>query len=334
MSRDSDQLLYVISAKKEMSWASFKEAWDYLYRLQTPSGDLEQEESNYKNKLLRVRRALDSLGHCDFDFSDDGSKVYAAPPVLVRLPCAGFPQAILAGARSPQTVQQLSDACQSVGGHVNLEVAEQPDKLVLVPKRVAVQAEEVRELEEIAKSLGIPFIETPSAWLLLNFSGSLDDYLATLKGSANSDLPWKRQTFDPRSLQFRQNQQTDIGIRLSQYSHPVRNTPLYYLWQDGQCAQIDRNWGRYAVLRAARVNVLVCDERRFLMAVPAGARLPHLLERALTLCSGYVATYTENLPAYSPEIRGWNLFRDIPPQIAEMTAAKLGQSLSRNFLTF
>jgi hypothetical protein len=322
MSKDSDQLLYVVSAKNEMSWASFKEAFNYLYTLQVDS--IDRERDGIKSKRFQTVRALDALGHCDFDFNEN--KVYAAPPVLVRLPCAGFPQAILTGARSPQTIEKLSDACKSIGHHINLEVTEQPGEFVLVPRRVAVQAEDVGELEAIAKSLGIAFMETPSAWSLLHFAASVDDYSATLQWSNDPELTtWKRQTFDPNSLQFLSLQETDI--RLSQYSHPSRNIQTHYLWQDGRCTEIDRDWGRYVVLKALRRNVLVYDQRRFIMAVPIGAKLPGLLERVLTLCSGYVATFVERLP-FSPEIRGFNLFRAIPPQIAEMTVNKLGQTVS------
>jgi hypothetical protein len=244
----------------------------------------------------------------------------------VRLPCAGFPQAILAGGRSPKIIHNLLDACKSIGNHVNLEVTEQPGELVLVPTRVAVQVEDVEELEAIANFLRIPFLDTPSAWSLLHFAASLDDYLATLQWSTSSELTWKRQTFEPSSLQFCSLQETDTDIRLSQYSHPSQNTQIRYLWKDGRCAKIDRDWGRYVVLKALRRNVFVYDQRRFIIAVPVGAKLPRLLERALTLCSGYVATFVEILP-FSPEIRGFNLFRAIPPQIAEVTAAKLGQTL-------
>ena len=328
MSNDSDQLLYVISAKRELSWLYFKEIFDYLYAIHTTSISLDIDKNRIKAKRFRTIRALDSLGHCDFDFSNDGSKVYVAPSVLVRLPCAGFPQAILAGARSPTTIQQLSDACQSVGHHINLEVIEQASELVLASKRVVVQVEDVRELDAIANFLKISFRETPSAWSLLHFAGSIDDYLATLQWSNDTELNWQRQTFDPSFLQFRSLQETESNIRLSRYSHPSRNTKIYYLWQDGQCTQIDPDWGRYIVLKALRMNVLIYDRRRFIMAVPASAKLPRLLERALTLCSGYIATYVEKLPSTQLEIHGFNLFRAIPPQIAEMVATKLGQILS------
>jgi hypothetical protein len=68
------------------------------------------------------------------------------------------------------------------------------------------------------------------------------------------------------------------------------------------------------------------------MAVPASANLPRLLERALTLCSAYAATYVKKMPSTNPQIQGFNLFSAVPPQIAEMTAAKLGQTLLQQSL--
>ncbi|MEG3934442.1 hypothetical protein QT990_24840 [Microcoleus sp. T3_B1] len=330
MSETSEKLLYVISAKKEVAWLSFKETFDYLYNLET---GVMEENTGIKNKRLQTIRALNSLGHCDFNFSGDRSKskVYAAPPVLVRLPCAGFPQAILAGARSPATIAQLSEACQSVGHHINLEVTEQSNELGLIPKRVAVQAEDVGELRAIGNLLKIPFIETPSAWSLLHFAACIYDYLATLEWSKEPELNWQSKTFDPIYLQFQSIQQTDGVIRLSEYTHPSRNTKVYYLWQDGMCAEIDLDWGRYAILKALRRNVLIYDKRTFHMAVPASVKLPRLLERSLTLCSGYAAKY-EKMPRVLPQIQGFNLFSAIPPQIAKMTAAKLGQTLLQQSL--
>lgn len=331
MSENSEKLLYVISAKKELTWLSFKETFDYLYNFKIGLSEENTEKDEIKNKRLQAMRALDSLGHCDFDFSGDRSKVYAAPPVLVRLPCAGFPQAILAGARSPATIEQLSEACQSVGHHIKLEVTEQSSELGLIPKRVALQAEDVGELRAIANSLEIPFIKTPSAWCVLHFAASIDDYLATLEWYNYTELNWQSKTFDPIYLQFRPIKETDCPIRLSQYSHPSRNTKIDYLWQDEKCAEIDRDWGRYAVLKALRQNVLIYDKRRFTMAVPASANLPRLLERALTLCSGYAAKY-KKMPRILPTIQGFNLFSAVPPQIAQMTAAKLGQTLLQQSL--
>lgn len=326
MSDYSDELLFVISAKQEMSWSAFKQVFDYLYTLHCTANQLEK--SDLKRQRMATIRTLNALAHCEFDFTENYSKVYVAPPVLVRLPAIGFPQAILTGGRSPTTILELSDACQSVGDCINLEVIELESDLMLIPKRVVVQAEEVGELNAIANYIKIPFRETPSAWSILHFAASIDDYLATLQWSNDTELNWQRQTFDPISLQFRSLPETDTNIRISQYTHPSRNTNIYYLWQDEKCTQVDPDWGRYIVLKTLRMNVIIYDRRRFIMAVPARAKLPRLLERSLTLCSGYVSRYIEKLPFTQLEIYGFNLFRAIPPQIAEMTAFKLGQTLT------
>lgn len=323
---NSDRLLYVLSAKQETSWTAFKSAFGSLYTSIASASDIE--EQRIKNKRLEVVRALDALGHCDFDFT--GNRVYVAPPTLVRLPCAGFPQAVLAGARSPQTLEQIKDICNSLGNHIKVEI-QLDDDLSLIPRRITVQVEDVEELRKIAYLLKIHFKEDPSAWEILNFSGSLQDYLTTCKWSNAPEINWQRQTFNTNSLNFDSYQDIPTNIRLSQYKNPKLNTQTYYyFWQDERSAKIDRDWGRYAVLSAEHINILVYDKRKFMMTVPVSANLPQLLERALTLCSGCVPEYKDRLESLLkvfPKVRGFKLFQAIPPQIAEMTAAKLSQTL-------
>lgn len=209
---NSDRLLYILSAKQDLSWTAFKSAFAALYPSIASASDLERQD--IKSKRLEVVRSLDALGHCDFDFT--GNRVYVAPPALVRLPCAGFPQVVLAGARSPQTLEQIKDVCNALGNHIKVEI--QPDEdLSLIPRRITIQVEDVEELRKIADSLKIHFKENPAAWEILNLSGSLQDYLATRKWSSDPELNWQRQTFNTNSLQFDSYQDTDTNIRLSQY---------------------------------------------------------------------------------------------------------------------
>ena len=255
---NSDRLLYILSAKQDLSWTAFKSAFAALYPSIASVRDLEKQ--NINNKRLEVVRSLESLGHCDFDFTVN--RVYVAPPALVRLPCAGFPQAVLAGARSPQTLEQIKDICSSLGNHIKVEI--QPDDdLSLIPRRITVQVEDVEELRKIADSLKIHFKENPAAWEILNFSGSLQDYFATRKWSSAPEINWQRQTFNTNSLQFHSYQDTETNIRLSQYKNPKISTQTYYFWRDGQSTEIDRDWGRYAVLSALHLNVLIYDKRKY-----------------------------------------------------------------------
>ncbi|QJB29379.1 hypothetical protein [Limnospira fusiformis] len=327
-----DRLLYVVSAKQKMAWgSSFKDVFSNLYQLTEnlkQPGQLEAAEQQFKTTRWETVRALDALGHCNFEFGDNSSWVYVAPPALVRLPLPGIPQAILTGARSPQTIEEIYQICQSIGNHIKLEVTDQTSKLSLVPQRIAIQAREIMELKAIADSLGITFSETPLPWSLLHFSGSLDDYLATLEWSDAPELNWERETFDPAYCGFDPSPNSDRYVRLCKYKNPVRKIYTYHLWKEVKSTEIDQCWGRYAVLKALGLNVLVYDPQRWIVAVPMGATLPRLIERSLTLCSGYVAENIKNLKLDNLQTKKFKLFRDIPPQIAEMIAQKLSQQLS------
>lgn len=327
MYRNSDRLLYVISARTELTWSAFKQIFDYLYTIRTCSGELGLDTLPYQRRM--TLRALDALGHCDVSFSEDGGKIFVAPPVLARLPCLGLPKAVLVGERSPETMKQLSAARSTFGQKVRFEVREHGGDLALVPPRLLIEAESINLLADLAATLRIRFEEEPPAWSLLHFSSSLHEYLAMFEWSAASELNWKRKDFDMSSLQFRTTYQADTPVRLSSYSDRVRNLQIHRLWKNEQWVLVDRDWGRYAAFRETGVNVLAYDQQRFLMAVPASAPLPRLFARALTLCSGFAAPFIpkHSVSYESPEAWGFTLFRDVPPQVAEIVASKLGQTL-------
>lgn len=326
MYRDSDRLLYAISAKKEIPWPVFKRDFDYLYALQMRSEGLNLDRLPHRRS--ETVNAIESLSHCDIEFSEHGGRVFVAPPALVRLPVLGLPQAILTGSRSPQTVRQLSETCRTLGYRVNVEVSEQAADLALVPARVHVKAESIEQIAEVAGVLGIAFEDEPPAWAILHFASSLDDYLAACQWASRKELNWRRKDFNPGSLRFGTTLQETL-VRLSSYIDPIRNIQTHLLWKNGQHTEVNRDWGRYATLKESGINVLVYDQRRLIMAVPASVPLPRLFARALALCSGYAARFImrENFPYPVSEPWGFNLFRDVPPQIAEIVAAKLGQAL-------
>lgn len=302
-----DQMLYVISVKQTMRWQNFKEIVNCL------SNQEEEEQQQH----LYLRSFLDSLGHCDFDFTVNNNKVYACPPVLVRLPNLTLPQGILAGLRFPDTVEQLSQVCESINPNIYIEVAPQPEQYKLLPQRVFIQTKTENELEEIATRLNLHYNPIPTAWSLVNFSGSLEDYLQTLEWSKAGEINWKRKTFDPETLKFTTDISVEFKIRFSQYIHPKTQIRSYYLWRDQQSARVDKAWGIYAVLQELQKNVLCYDPDKSIMAIPTGATLPKLLERSLTLCSGYI-----------PKLeKSFKVFRDVPDLIANKLAEKLCQTL-------
>jgi hypothetical protein len=322
--RSEDLLLYVLSARGETSWPAFKKVFDSLFTLRARAApdDVPQERH-------RTIQMLDALGHCDTDFGPEGSRIYAAPPCLARLPVSGLPQAVLAGSRSPATLDRVAQTCRAARNLVSLQVEQQHAKALFVPPRVLLQADSVQQLRGVARSLNITMEVEPPSWKLLYFSASLDEYLASRQRQEGTEPNWNRSDFDAERLHFAQSL-PPRRVRLSRYRDPVRGTHTYLLWQGASYCQVNPTWGRYAVLRDAQANVLAYDRQRYLLAVPAGVPLPRLLARSLTLCSGFSAAVVQRLelPDIHTDALAVNVYNAVPPQFAEATARKLDQALA------
>ncbi len=326
MYRFNDALLYAVSARVEMPWKTFKETYAELYvRQQLTETDGELNRDRYS-----TMRTLDSLGHCDFAFGEQGDKVYAAPAVLARLPHAGPPTAVLTGFRTPGTFERLVQASEPYTPNISISMHKQFCNERLVPARLAVQASSLEHLAALADTLGLSFVSIPPAWSVLQLSASIGDIRQNLEWSGSGELNWSRRDFDHLELRFRPPAGTPQDSHLSRYSDPVRTTNLHVLWHGEQQAVVDADWGRYLILNTYSRRVLLYDERRFIVAVPLGTPLPKLISRALALCSGYAPAFT---PASSiPDCRceAWNYlcYRWVPPQIAGLAARKVGQALT------
>lgn len=328
MPNQSDALLYVLTDHECMSWTAFRGVFDYLDAQcgATHFGPFKE----LRNRRWRTVRALEALAHAEFDFDGDGA-VRVTPSVLARLPQSGLPRAVLTGARSPDAIAQITTVIRAMNGRVQLSVLPQTDVLPLLPRRVTVQAESVDVLATVARTLGVRFEANPPAWVIAQFTGSLENYLETCTWSGRREMNWERTDFDPSRLQFRSGNGANSCRRLSRYRHPARGTTEFVLWHDGSGAQVDPDWGRYAILQALNFSVLTYDAERFVLAVPSGAPLPRLLSRALALCSGFAPRFVaaDRVPGYTREHWGFELYRSVPPQVAEAVASCLGQHIER-----
>jgi hypothetical protein len=323
-----DSLLNVISAKREISWAEYKKLYDNLYTAHILSKALGESNVNFKRS--QTARGLDALGHCDFEFSKDVQSVFSAPPVLARLPETGLPKATLVGSRLPRTIIRLKELAKKSRGRVRVKLDRQPDDYILAPLRVVLEADYVKDLSDFSESMGVKFENEPAAWSVINFSSSLSQYIATLSWSRRRDLNWPRSDFSLNTLTYRRAQQQNGDLRLSRYVDPTRNVDLYLLWNADECAEVDRDWGRYAALQLAGINIVQYDVGQFEFTIPSSVPLPKLIARALTLCSGLLPTVTlstserSSFSSYSTSV-----YRGIPPTVAELAATKIGQALAR-----
>jgi hypothetical protein len=316
MSNSFDTLLFVISKRQRLKWPVFKEIFGALY------ADLSKRIQNSPGlTALRIHttRAFQTLGHIEIVFDADGGYVCIAPPVLVRLPKTGLPEFVLCGARSPETVDSLVGAAKHTRGAVEVEV---DSRVAIGPTRVVIKANTTALVQQIASESGIRFQLDPAAWRLANYSGSLAEYVDSRAWAYEPDLNWARADFNPQSLRFEQRPLEDRS--LSRYQDPVRTVYRHFLWNSGKRAEVNLDWGRYAALNLAGVNVLFYSPQDHSFLVPANTPLPPLLNRALGLCTGKPPEFVTRQFGQSLD---FYKYEAVPHDIAALVAQKAGQAL-------
>lgn len=318
MSNEADQLLYVLTAKREISWSVYKNALDEIFRT---SQTFRRDVTFLRSRILRL---FDAFGFCDLTFNDGAGRVFVSPATLVRLPLQRS-SALLVGARGPTTFKDLSDAAN---GNAELSVhLDETDESSFLPSRLTIDSPDLESLVKFGSNLKIPFEPEPACWRLSQFSADIESYQTTLQWTDGPDLNWKSWHFDPEHVEFREKVEPTLPLRLVRYLHPVKNVPRYRLWKNNSYAEIDLDWGRYIVLRECGFNVLYYDPHQHRLAVPRNASLPRLLQRALGLSSGLMPL-TYRLREGVGSRKAWDLFQLVPMQVAETVCRKVGQSLS------
>jgi hypothetical protein len=331
--RRDDELLFALSAREDVSYSQLREVIENLYLSQSRSGYIDDDRE--EPVVYTIAQALEALGHCDFDFRQGGSQVFVSEPFLARLPLGNYPRAVLTGARSTQTVERVAKSVENEEG-LFLNVEAQSENLPLLPVRVEIQGDSVERISGLADDLGIEFRSKPVSFLLASGLGSLEEYLETLSDPKTGELEgWPaRRDYDPSDLRFRPDLRKE-GRRLSRYTHPTTGQRCYFLFEDNQRVEIDRDWGRYTILKETKLRTIAFDRERARVAIPNGARLPSLYSRALCLCSGFAPTFlrTEQVSISSilqvsrPEKFGYHLYSWVSSRIVETIAEKLGQNM-------
>jgi hypothetical protein len=327
MTSPGDLLLFAVTAAGSMSWPSFSRAYDAL--LSKPA-NVEGAEGDPGLRKRRARAMLDALGHCETIYRSGTGELAAAPALLARLPLSGLPKAVLTGARQPSTIPALIDTCSTVGGVTVLLDDPSSRGDVPVPTRVELEAETDSLLESVARQLGIPYVTTPPAWLIICASAALPDVLARLEWHADPELNWIRKEFNPSTLRLMPVvPRRPSALRLVSYQHRVKPDQRFLLWRGEESASIDARWGRYAVLAATGRQVLLYDERRNRLAVPASTPLPRLLGRGLCLCSGWPPDFVPAVALGTTQAGGWgvHLYSAVTLDIASQIGEKTGQRL-------
>jgi hypothetical protein len=321
-----DKMIYAMSTRDSFSLDKFIEIFRMLYLPTNP----DTEDWFYIDPRRYLVRLLDSLGFCEFDFNR--RMVYMCPPSLVLLPVCGLPKAVLTGARSPRLLRNMKSLARKRSEEVLMESVPQKDTNVTLPPSIYIEAISIQVLRGIADELGIKTaLENPASWLLANFSASINEVKESVVFEDRAEPGWKRRVFDESKLYFSYDAKGDAeSLVFKEYTNPVNMQLKHWLWDGEKSAEVERDWGRYLALCSSGSNIILYDPVLSKMAVPATVPPPCILARSLVMCSGAAPRIAKTPSKRIGDIPPGSLlhvYQCVPPSIARLVSAKLGQKL-------
>ena len=320
MFNSGEILLFALSARRRVPWPLFKRWFEEVYQREVMEGRTDAGEAAAGIRWQALR-TLSCLGHIDLHFGEGGIQIVVAPPALAALPDRGMARAVLCGARSPGTIDSLRDSANAVD--VDIAVRSSSDSNSYHPTRVELLAKTSAHIQDVAIGMNLLYVGVPPARSLARVAASLQEYGRELVWSRGSELNWRREDFDTHRLQFRPNDGELAQTRLSRYQNPITSIWHYRLWQNGESAEVDPDWGRYFILALSSRNVLQYDPSAREVRVPYGAPLPALFARSLGLCSGHCSIQSERVSTRG--MQRYYVFDDVLPSVFNAVANKLSQ---------
>ena len=320
MFNSGEILLFALSARRRVPWPLFKRWFEEVYQREVMEGRTDASEAAASIRWQALR-TLSCLGHIDLHFGEGEIQIVVAPPALAALPGRGMARAVLCGARSPGTIDSLRDSAKAVD--VDIAVRSSSDSDSYHPTRVELLAKTPSHIQDVAIGMDLLYVDVPPARSLARVVASIQEYRRERVWSREPELNWRREDFDIYRLQFRPNDGETAQIRLSRYQNPITSIWHYRLWENGESAEVDPDWGRYSILALSSRNVLQYDPSAREVRVPYGAPLPALFARSLGLCSGHCSIQSARVSTRG--MQRYYVFDDVPPSLFNAVANKLRQ---------
>lgn len=313
---DRSKLLHILTARGRIRVPMVREI---VARLSADSAGPSEPDSLRTYKLCRV---LDMLGHAELHRGRLGTLSIAGPH-LGKLPLAGRERYVLTGARTAITVDEIQAAAAAANVPISLHQFTQPAEEPLAPDCVLIDFHDVDGCGRLANALGIGVSQVPPAWTLACFSGGVAEFENSLEWHPREASLRDIEYYDPSLLAFTPTIDAEEGPFVCR---SVANPGIMFAVKGPHEARIaEPDFGRYWALFIASVASILYDRRKRMVAVPTAVPLPRLLARSLCLCSGLAPTLLKGDRHKST--RDALVFSEVPPEIAEKLAQKLGVGL-------
>ncbi len=293
-----NKLVFWLSHLGEGTWETFRKAVEQL-------AEPQEKEENVLSKLTKALRfRLSDLGFLDF-FPQERKRWQMQPPVLASF--AESPaSAILCGGRSPDLIDGLKSAAELTQCTVHSEGRSSlPDHIIVTGKHEA--------LATLANAIRIRHSG--------DFAGELIEQLVTIESqladaqSGQLMIGWRRRYFDLHSCQWTPSElRRTVCECISRYGRTMTFLQISRM----KTVILPRREAIYAAAMLSGTSIASYDSDSKTLSAPMHAPLPSACARLACISSGSVGTLSSGSVCYSP----------VPPRIARIILASVGQSLS------
>lgn len=287
-----DKLLEYFSCLKQGSWNQFKQALNNI--------NYDEIDLNYAVE----RQMFSRLGHIEFIF-EPKPQFCINKPALGMIPNSN--EAILCGYRTPKFFEKLCYICKQN----DIIVKEYENNNA--PKLIILNFEKDYQQSIINKH--IPIIHKFSQ-KVINFIPSVEEYYENLNPLEN----FRFQNYDlqiyntemKKFINFGKSQVPKEGL----YRMRTYEKDRFFIYFSDKWFETDKSYGICKVFEIKRKNNLF-NYKDNCLYINEYITLPELADRAISLCSGI-----------NPKIKNeYRIYKNIPYEVAKITASKLGQIL-------
>lgn len=316
-------LIEYLSTKRLVNFQEYKRAYEIISNQFFPELDGEQCLLNRKKCFYSMR----ALGFIDSNFEE--RKLFVNAPTLIRIPNNQGVRYLLTGARSFDLIKSLFDKIK-VKQTLAIDIKEKAEKELMLPQSIFIKGkseEDNRLIVRIAKSLEIQMPDIITQQAYFNFSQKIERFKEEVIRRNPNRLRYSGgRYFCTEEVKFK-----PITDKINRFENLITYTLDYgsfitLLGIDKNQYEVDKNYSVFYRLYQKQKNIILYDEARNYLALPATIHFPFYIDRGLTLLSGYLPEwkFIENARLKN---RKYNIYTKVTKDIAENIAASLGQNL-------
>jgi hypothetical protein len=310
---NEDFMLYILTARGRVRVSLLR---DVVFQL-SPDGENDTETDGLRT--YKLCRLLDMLGHSEHHRGRPGWLSIVSSH-FAKLPILGKEKYVVTGARTASTLSDIRSEARASNIRLTFSDSISSPHEPLSPRRIMLEFESPGDAQALAQRLGIGASLVPASWSLACFSQGLSEFEAGLEWHPRNISLTGIHIYDPSKLAFVNSDAPLDGSFLCR--SVVDHSLIMIVRKDEEARVTDHDWGRHWALSNAGIAAIHHDLRKRYLAVPVVAPLPRLLARALCLCSG-MAPFLLHEERHSG-FRDYFIFSEIPPEIANKVAEKLG----------